>query len=54
MNENLLICTFQFKSAPWQVEDNNIDEQLNDNCINNICPTHSFFNLFFYYFFLSY
>lgn len=47
MNETLLICTVRFKTASWQVEDNNIDEQLNDNCINNILFI-SFSNLFFF------
>lgn len=36
MNKTLLIWTIQFKTASWQVEDNNIDEQLNDNCIHNM------------------
>ncbi len=36
MNNTLLIWTIRFKTTSWQVEDNNIDEQLNDNCINNM------------------
>lgn len=46
MNKTLLICTIQFKAASWQVEDNNIDEQLNDSCINNMSISLIFQSLF--------